>query len=923
MAARCLAEAATVVPWGKVLKLESNLTPSNSSFLSGNTVTPSTTTWKSSRSIVDPPANIRFKLNQADFELQAPANTMPPSCRNDLLRIKNIVENTSITAGDDKETFNNQVIFCGDLSTDYDFEVNPGYTGMRKVQHVLKMSARRTSSQYVERTPRHSIYSTLVSVGGNEVYSVPVTSLQEPEGCGIQDCLLRERLDTPTTEASSVASPMKTAEGLDGPKPPVWTKGDLQALKRYKKLLGVLVFTLICMCVLLMVLLWQNFSPPEDTSSTPYVSFQPSHEPVRNWSSGVILKDGTNVCLSPECVRASATILNSIDPTIDPCEDFYGYVCNGWMDKHPIPRGRSFWSVTDQKTEDNHEILRSLLERPLDNMASKSEQKSQLLYRSCIDSNGIIEQLGSRPLAKLISSTGGWNLTTPNADSSSFDLRSKLILLQKYSTNALFHWYIKEGMYDTSQYELFVEQGGITLPSKELYKDTKLTEGLADYMFEVVSLLNGQEQDDEGIKRQIFEVINLERQLAQISSSHENRTGVFLELDKADESLSLGAAFGSWKDFFNDLVSFLIPSELGTVFFSGNTRIWIQFDYIKKLSDVLGPNRNPMEQPNGGNQKNILNNYLTWQAIHPYIQYLSKERLSHLTWFDRRTKELILEKISNTQEMMGYPDFIMNSQELDKGYLGFKVSKHQFFENQIRCHVFAVRKNLEMFGTPVDKSAWPLSFLPSTVNAFYLYSRNQILFPAGVLQAPLFSEKQPMALNFGHIGTFMGHELLHGFDDIGRLYGPKGQKLEWWPSKTTSTFEDKTKCFIRQYTQEIFSGWQVDGKRTLSENIADNGGLAVAYQAYKRWINKYPLDQMGLLPGLAFTEDQLIFIGFARAHCSTMKNKAMEIYLQIDHHSPSHVRVNTAVSNLVEFAEAFQCPPESALRLPSEERCSL
>lgn len=311
------------------------------------------------------------------------------------------------------------------------------------------------------------------------------------------------------------------------------------------------------------------------------------------------------------------------------------------------------------------------------------------------------------------------------------------------------------------------------------------------------------------------------------------------------------------------------------------------------------------------------------------IKTAFKDRLSSLDWIDADTLQKIIRKIELTSELFGYPDFILNAVELDKSYAEFDVYEREFFSNQVRFHRFALLKNLRLLGRSVDRSSWPLNFPPSTVNAFYMYSRNQILFPAGVLQPPLFSERQPMSLNFGHIGTFMGHELLHGFDDTGRLYGPTGQMSPWWPNATSDTFKNKTKCFVKQYGEnEIFPGVKLNGKRTLSENIADNGGLLAAFQGYKAWKRKNSdvrseEEVPALLPGLNFTNEQLVFLGFARAHCSSTREKAMHLYLLTDRHSPSHVRVNTAVSNLKEFAEAYNCKPQSALVLQDEKRCML
>lgn len=723
-------------------------------------------------------------------------------------------------------------------------------------------------------------------------------------------------------------------------------------------------------------------------------------------------RDAEQVCQSPQCVRASAEILNSIDMSVNPCQDFYSYVCNGWIQDHPIPKGQSSWSVTKQRSEDNMKILRNLLELPLNSSTSKAEQKASLLYRSCLDSAGELERSGADPLHKIIAHVGGWNLTG-SGDLSQFDLRTKMLKIQQYTTDALFHWYVREGMNDTDRYEMVIHQGGLTLPSKELYNDGQAGQAYRNFVSTVVSLLRQSENRPDLVGRhlqynpihdEVQDLFDFEHAIANMAERDNAMTGTFLSMDDADLRASLSPTWGKWADFFNDIVSQSENTKQKfAARFTGQAKAWVQINYLDKLGKLFSLHFDVIEFDQGNNWTgmkqqqdmstrvrffNTLNNYLTWRAIRPYIPYLSKPfqraekdfqksmlggrgreerwrtcvmqvnlamgfavapsfvrnafgqdsrdkaneiynsiktafklRLDELDWIDsQETVDAIRNKIDQASHLFGYPDFIFNSTELDNMYQDFHVAEREYFNNQVEFHEFMLRKNLRLFDTKVDKKSWPLTFPPSTVNAFYLYTRNQILFPAGVLQPPLFSNRQPMSLNFGHIGSFMGHELLHGFDDIGRLYSPSGNKEEWWPSTTSKLFNGKTECFVRQYTKEIFPGGLLDGHQTLSENIADNGGLLAAVRGYSQWQKSHK--DLGLLPGLGdFGHDKLVFVGFARAYCSTTKRKAMDLSLLLNRHSPAHIRINTAVSNLPEFSTAFQCTENSALR-PSDT-CSL
>ena len=498
---------------------------------------------------------------------------------------------------------------------------------------------------------------------------------------------------------------------------------------------------------------------------------------------------------------------------------------------------------------------------------SQAEYKAQLLYRSCIDEADVIESLGPKPLLDIVDAVGGWSLTSTSS-LRDLDFEYKLKSVQKYSTSALFHWYVREGMHNTSRYEIFIHQGGLTLPSRDLYRNAEVVGAFAEYLKTVVTLLKGGSEagDTRDLDYEVSAIIEFERALADISDTEESMKGKFLSLEEVDDRLPLAPFLLSWRDFFNDVINDLFVGDEPRTYVDGETKVWIQDDYIEKLSAIVADGledatdySNEIEEVDFADRRNrfinTLNNYLTWRAIQPYVGYLSRDfqraekvflkslhgaqgreerwrtcvmntnsamgfaiapmfvkqgfsekareiaysmieeiktsfkskivkcsfknliisnsfvltdRLEHLDWLDDPTRLMIRHKINNSTELMGYPDFVLNPAALDERYHDFRVVEKEFLANQVRFHGFAVRKSLGMLAKDVDKRSWPLTFPPSTVNAFYLYPRNQILFPAGVLQPPLFSESQPMSLNFGHIGTFMGHEVRKGLKFFAR-----------------------------------------------------------------------------------------------------------------------------------------------------------
>uniref|UniRef100_A0A8B9UGZ3 Endothelin-converting enzyme 1 n=1 Tax=Anas zonorhyncha TaxID=75864 RepID=A0A8B9UGZ3_9AVES len=291
------------------------------------------------------------------------------------------------------------------------------------------------------------------------------------------------------------------------------------------------------------------------------------------------------------------------------------------------------------------------------------------------------------------------------------------------------------------------------------------------------------------------------------------------------------------------------------------------------------------------------------------IKTAFEESLETLQWMDEETRKSAKEKADAIYNMIGYPKFIMDPKELDKVFNDYEAVSDLYFENVMQFYNFSARVTADQLRKPPNRDQW--SMTPPTVNAYYSPTKNEIVFPAGILQAPFYTRASPKSLNFGGIGVVVGHELTHAFDDQGREYDKDGNLRPWWKNSSVEAFKRKTECMVEQYSNYTINGEAVNGKHTLGENIADNGGLKAAYRAYQNWLKKNGEEET--LPTLGLTNHQLFFVGFAQVWCSVRTPESSHEGLITDPHSPSRFRVIGTVSNSQEFAKHFSCPVGSPM----------
>ncbi|XP_017206531.1 endothelin-converting enzyme 2b isoform X2 [Danio rerio] len=701
-----------------------------------------------------------------------------------------------------------------------------------------------------------------------------------------------------------------------------------------------------------------------------------------------------SICLTEACVTVASKIVEALDRSADPCQDFYQYACGGWVRKNPLPDGRSRWSTFNSIWDQNQAVLKHLLENGTFNSSSEAERKTQSYYLSCLNEQRI-EELGAQPLMDLITKIGGWNITESWDKENFLDVLK--IISGPYRAQPFFTVSVSVDPKNSNSNVIQVDQSGLFLPSRDYYlnkTNEKVLKAYLDYMVELGLLLGGDKNSTRG---QMQQILDFETALANITVPQDERRDeekIYHKITIAD--LQVLAPAIEWLDYLNSVLS---PLELNDT----EPVVVYAKEYMQQVSELINKT-----------DHSLLNNYMIWNLVQKGASSLdqrfenaqdklleslygtkksctprwqtcigntddtlgfalgalfvkatfdkqSKEidlnggaflpscgrnvnstvhnlmfsvitqaegmineirtafkgALDDLKWMDEQTRQAAKDKADAIYDMIGFPDFILDSKELDDVYDGYEVTEDNFFQNMINFYNFSARVMADQLRKPPNRDQW--SMTPPTVNAYYMPTKNGIVFPAGILQAPFYAQDHPKALNFGGIGVVMGHELTHAFDDQGREYDKDGNLRSWWQNSSVEAFKNRTECMVDQYTQYTINGEHINGKQTLGENIADNGGLKAAYHAYRSWVQKNGEEKR--LPAVNLTNDQLFFVGFAQVWCSVRTPESAHEGLMTDPHSPPKYRVIGTLSNSPEFAEHFQCPLGSSMN--SGHRCEV
>jgi len=631
--------------------------------------------------------------------------------------------------------------------------------------------------------------------------------------------------------------------------------------------------------------------------------------------------------------------VNALDKNIDPCVDFYHYACGTWLKENPVPADRSIYGRSTELGERNRAILKDILEKAAapNNNHSANEQKIGDYYASCMDESSI-ERKGSASLdpeqARIAALQGKG------------DLPALLAHFSLVGVNALFGFGAQQDAKDSTQQIAVVGQGGFGLPDRDFYfrDDPKSVEIRKQYVQHAQNMfgLLGDKPADAAIHAQT--IMRIETGLAHGSLdnvSQRDPNKVYHRMSMK-ELQAMSPSF-DWSKFMDALglaqVSSLNVSEPEFVRQMQMNLASSSLDDIKVYLRWRVVSAQPLFLPKRFDEEafNFYNRILAGQKeqrvrwkrcvsstdadlgealgqvfVERAFGAEGKERtlrmvealekalqrdITDLPWMTEATKQQALYKLHKVTNKIGYPDHW-------RDYSRLQIVRGDAMGNSLRSNEFESRRQLDKIGQPVDPSEWLYS--PPTVNAYYYPPQNNINFMAGILQPPYYENGLDDAVNFGAIGVVIGHELTHGFDDEGRQFDAEGNLRDWWTPADEKAFNERAECEVEEYSKfAVAGGEHINGKLTLGENTADNGGLRIALAALMDILAAKPGSAQELTDG--FTPEQRFFLGFGQVWCANATDQALRLQVQTDPHSPAEFRVNGTVSNIEQFQKAFGC----------------
>merc|ERR1711899_164378 len=678
-----------------------------------------------------------------------------------------------------------------------------------------------------------------------------------------------------------------------------------------------------------------------------------------------IVELGSNqkkMCETPGCIGVSHMLLDNMDQSVSPCDDFYQFVCGGFEERVAIPDDRSAWSQFSVIDKELQQQLRALLETPPPPSEANVFKKVRSVYSACMNTP-LIEQIGLQPLKDKLKSMGGWPVLEGNDWSESeFDWIETTYKFRKnsYSTDTLINFSIGTDIKNSSWRVIDIDQASLG------QAQTYLVKGLEDrtmaayykYMVNVAVLLGAERSVAE---REMKESIEFEIELAHASTPREmRRDSNRMYNPMMIRDLKEYAPMVPWLEYINNILTpeilvvddtervildepgymrnltkilkrapkrtianymFFRAASSSLGFFTEAARK-VQEDYSKELTGTTSTT--PRWKQCVGTASGIFSSVIGHLYVKKHFKEEAKRAMDEMVrdiraemdvilksikWMDDKTRVRAREKLRTMREYIGYPEELLQVHLLEEVYKDLEVSPEKHFENGIEVGKWSTTYVWSKIREKIDKTDWKRHDQPAIVNAFYSPLENSIQFPAGILQGIFFNKDRPNYMNYGSIGWVIGHEITHGFDDQGRQYNYEGNLDNWWELETFIKFLNKTNCIIQQYgnyTVKELGDLNLNGITTQGENIADNGGIKEAYRAYDRWVERHGNEER--LPGLDLNQKQLFWLSSANVWCSKYRPKSLERRIRTGAHSPGMFRVKGPFSNSKEFAKDFNCP---------------
>lgn len=627
--------------------------------------------------------------------------------------------------------------------------------------------------------------------------------------------------------------------------------------------------------------------------------------------------------------------VTSMDRSADPCTDFYQYACGGWIRKNPIPPDQARWEVYGKLQYENELFLWGILDEAAKPVAGRSAERQKIgdYFQSCMDESGI-EKADLLPLEPGLDAI---------ARVSSADRLTDLVAGEHLDgTSTLFGFGSNQDFEDSSRAIAFASAGGLGLPDRDYYvkDESNMREIREKYVAHISRMFALLGDDPKTAAAEAQTVMNIETALAKASLTQVDKRDPYKLFHKMtlgqlkavmpafdwERYLATTGAPGSAinvtePEFYKEVQRELASQDLS------NWKAYLRWHLVHSKAPYLSSRFvNENFAFYGKTLRGIDELQPRWKRCVHYVDrdlgealgkvFVEKtfgpevkakalemtkqiekamgDEIRSLPWMGDETKQQALVKLHAVVNKIGYP-------EKWRDYSSVRIVRGDFLGNVNRAGTFETHRDLAKIGKPVDRTEWGMT--PPTVNAEYNPQMNDINFPAGVLQPPLFDFKMDDAPNYGNTGATIGHELTHGFDDEGRQFDAQGNLRDWWTKKDAAEFEKRASCISEQYADyKVIDDVKINSKLTLGEDVADLGGTLLAYIAWKSATRG---QQLKTVDGL--TPDQRFFVGMAQWACGRERDESKRVNAVTNPHSPPEYRVNGLVVNLPEFAQAFAC----------------